>query len=204
MAPIESVGDQDVNRIEPLHTTIQWDRVISPGKIGRVSFTLRNSNFLQMSTWPSTLMSDFLEARIIDPAGRDQRANGNCLFRFGFGLYEGEYFGWYQCKQAPRLSYISILYLNQLLQTSFPIWTVPANGTSVDRSFYLAPNTIVTLGNGVCLNLFFRMYDDSLNPVDTVLIDRDQPHLGQITYNLTRIDNGIVARFGSLPMFNTS
>jgi hypothetical protein len=69
--PIESVGDQDINRNEPQHASIQWDRIISPGEIGRVSFTVRNPNFLQMSTWPSTLIQDFLEARIIDPAGRD-------------------------------------------------------------------------------------------------------------------------------------
>lgn len=58
------------------------------------------------------------------------------------------------------------------------MWTLPANGTSVDRSFYLAPNSVVTLGNGVGLNLFFRVFDEQMNTVDTVLIDRDQPHLG--------------------------
>jgi hypothetical protein len=63
--------------------------------------------------------------------------------------------------------------MNQLLQTSFPIWTLPANGSSVERGFYSAQNSIVTIGNGVGLNLLFRIFDDQLNTVDTVLIDRD-------------------------------
>ncbi len=62
--------------------------------------------------------------------------------------------------------------MNQLLQTSFPIWTLPANGTSVERGFFSAQNQVVTLGNGVGLNLLFRIFDEQLNTVDTLLIDR--------------------------------
>jgi hypothetical protein len=98
MAPVESIGDGDVNRIDPLTSTVQWDRVLTPGKIGRISFTVRNPNMLQLSSWPSTFVNDFLDARIIDSTNRDLRALGICSVRFGFGLYEGEYFAWYQCR----------------------------------------------------------------------------------------------------------
>jgi hypothetical protein len=46
MAPIESVGDGDVNKFDPLLSSVQWDRVLSPGKVGRISFTVRNQNML--------------------------------------------------------------------------------------------------------------------------------------------------------------
>ena len=95
MAPIESVGDGDVNRFDPFTSSVQWDRFMTPGKIGRISFVIRNSNMLQMSSWPSTIMLDFLDARIIDSIGRDLKNLGICSIRFGFGLYEGEYFAWY-------------------------------------------------------------------------------------------------------------
>ena len=77
------------------------------------------------------------------------------------------------------MNYLQILYLNQpLLASVFPIWTLPANGTSVDKSFFVSPTSVITLGNGVGLNLLFRIFDDNMNILDTVLIDRDQPHLG--------------------------
>jgi hypothetical protein len=95
MAPIETVGDGDVNKYDPLTSSVQWDRIIIPGKIGRISFTIRNSNMLQLSSWPSTFMTDFLDAKIIDSTNRDLRALGICSVRFGFGLYEGEYFAWF-------------------------------------------------------------------------------------------------------------
>lgn len=37
-----------------------------------------------------------------------------------------------------------------------------------------------------------------------MLLDRNQPHLGLLTYTVTDIDSGIIARFNTLPLWNSS
>lgn len=83
-------------------------------------------------------MTDFLDAKIIDSTNRDLRALGVCLIRFGFGLYEGEYFAWYQCRQshATRYATLQILYSGQLLlNQALPFWILPSNATNADKNF---------------------------------------------------------------------
>lgn len=63
---------------------------------------------------------------------------------------------------------------------------------------------MVTLGNGIGFNAMFRMYDPEGNIVENALISADQPQLGQIMFNLTRLETGVVARYQALPMMNSS
>jgi hypothetical protein len=63
----------------------------------------------------------------------------------------------------------------------------------------------VTIGTGSAgLNLVFRLLDEMGNQVDSPLISREQPHLGQITYSLSRLDNGGLIISNVLPLFNSS
>ena len=91
-----------------------------------------------MNYWPSSTITDFIDARFIDPSGK---VVTGCLYQFGFGLYVGEYFGWFLCNQAPRLLYFQLLYgstPNQAIiqSATFPFLTLPSNASSVDPSFY--------------------------------------------------------------------
>ncbi len=109
LAPIEIVGEQDQSRHEPLLASIYWDRTIVSGRVARLAFTLKNPNMMQMNQWPSPIITEYIDARIVDPAGNNLRTS-NCQVKFGFGLYEGEYFGWLLCRQAPRFALLSILF----------------------------------------------------------------------------------------------
>jgi hypothetical protein len=92
---------------------------------------------MQMNTWPSQTISDFIDSRIVDSQGTSLK--GNCIINFGFGLYEGEYFGWYLCSQTvPALKgsiNISILYgpptatASVLQNLQLPIALYSANAT---------------------------------------------------------------------------
>lgn len=50
----------------------------------------------------------------------------------------------------------------------------------------------------------FRLYDTFGNQVDNLLVNKDMWNLGTINYTFTRLDTGIVARYGPLPMWNSS
>jgi hypothetical protein len=137
VSPIEVVGEQDLNRVDTNLASVYWDRNLVAGKMGRLSFTLRNPHMMQMNTWPSQTISDFIDSRIVDSQGTSLK--GNCIIKFGFGLYEGEYFGWYLCSQtAPALKgsiNISILYgpptatASVLQNLQLPIALFSANAT---------------------------------------------------------------------------
>lgn len=86
----------------------------------------------------------------------------DCLYKFGFGLYVGEYFGWFLCNQAPRLLYIQLLFgttPDQVIiqSATLPVLTLPASASNVDPSFYLKNKTFVSGSGG--LNIMFWVYD---------------------------------------------
>lgn len=56
---------------------------------------------MQLNYWPTQTIGSSLDARIFDSANINQNGT-NCLTSFGNGLYEGEYFGWFQCKPGLR------------------------------------------------------------------------------------------------------
>lgn len=84
-----------------------------------------------------------------------------------------------------------------------PIFAVNSNATNVDKSFYQSLAVPLISGSGG-LNITFRIYDDAGNQVDNMLVDRFQPMLGMLSYNLTSLDIGVIARAGVLPLYNTS
>ena len=65
------MGDQDQNKMEPLLASVQWDHTIVSGRVARFSFTLRNPNNMQMSSWPSQTITDFIDAKLVDSAGNN-------------------------------------------------------------------------------------------------------------------------------------
>ena len=71
-----------------------------------------------------------------------------------------------------------------------PIFAVNSNATNVDKSFYQSLAVPLVSGSGG-LNITFRIYDDAGNQVDNMLVDRFQPMLGMLTYNLTSLDIGV-------------
>lgn len=97
-----------------------------------------------MSSWPSKFITDYLDAKILDSTGKDLRGSGACQFRFGFGLYEGEYFGWYQCKPASKINYsLQLLFTaagtttqSVLLGQPLPFWTLQAIPNTAEKTFF--------------------------------------------------------------------
>ena len=77
-----------------------------------------------------------------------------------------------------------------------------ANATVAERNFQ-APSVGVIPGNGGYDQLF-RLYDWFGNQVDNLLVNRDMWNLGVINYTLTRLDTGVIQRYGPLPMWNSS
>jgi len=194
VAPVEVVGESDNPALAPALSSLYWDRVVTAGKQGRFAFTLRNPQMLQLSTWPS-----FIGARIVNQAGNSQI--GNCVVTVGFGLYYGEYFGWFLCSLAsPRTMYLQVLNGSAPLQgASLPFTIYSSNATATDLTggpFVLGPSS-----GG--LNLTFRLFDELGNQVDSPLISRERPHLGSITYSLLRQDGAAVVS-NILPLFNSS
>lgn len=105
------------------------------------------------------------------------------MVTIGFGLYFGEYFGWFICSLAsPRVMYLQVLNGTAPLQgASLPFTLYASNATTSD----LTGGPFV-LGPSGGLNLTFRLFDELGNQVDSPLISREQPHLGSITYSLLR------------------
>lgn len=62
-----------------------------------------------MSQWPTQTIADYLDIKLVDNTGASQKGN-YCLVKYGFGLYEGEYYGWLLCKSAPKYMTMQILY----------------------------------------------------------------------------------------------
>lgn len=50
----------------------------------------------------------------------------------------------------------------------------------------------------------FRLFDDSMNTQDSSLINKEFPLMGQVGYNLTKTDNGVVWKESFIPMVNSS
>lgn len=68
-----------------------------------------------------------------------------------------------------------------------------------DDTFYALNGKTFMIGSGV-LDFNFKLLDKNSQPVDSVLINRDNPLLGSVTYNLTRVDSGASTKSGTIPM----
>lgn len=97
----------------------------------------------------------------------------NCYIKFGYGLYEGEYFGWFYCQWGPKFTQISLQFNGTNLTCPLPMYTVPNDPTTVNTVFSQTTFTNnMTIGtNGV--NITFKISDSWANGIDTLLIRRD-------------------------------
>jgi hypothetical protein len=87
--------------MDPNMISFTMDKIVTVGKVAKLAFTLRNPNFMQMNAWPTSTITDLIDANITDATGVSVKSSSQCSVKFNFGLYEGEYLGWLLCYKVP-------------------------------------------------------------------------------------------------------
>lgn len=181
-------------------SSVQYDNMLKTDRPGRVYITLRNANFQQKEEWTSNLEQD-LQIQVFQQVDGVTwtAADDLCSNQKSRGIYPGEYMAWFNCTTAQTYLAFSVMFQGlALLPDKNPFFVVGGDSYMVEFS----ESFTASLTNGGLLiysqefqpdvvgeqglKLEFNVKDLFGNSVDTVLLARNTPDLGQMTYKIEK------------------